>query len=212
MLVLDSGNPTYIASAVGAVVSFAKGVGINLLVPDVILSGSAHLAANPLTRANYNSITGFQGGVTLAGVVAGDTVIINGVTYTAVASGATGPQFNVGGNDSITASNLVTAFNANQVGNLTSGLFLPGALAKVTLSATIAGSGALSATVTPQISQDGKTGWMTHPGQAAFSLSGTGADQKSGGQIDAYPFMRFVISALTGTGARVLVNASTQIT
>lgn len=43
---------------------------------------------------------------------AGNTVVIMGVTLTAVASGATATQFNVGGTTTAQADNLATAFNA----------------------------------------------------------------------------------------------------
>lgn len=53
------------------------------------------------------------GTVTLASHVATDTVTINGVVFTCVASGATGNQYNVGGSDSITGDNLAAAINAS---------------------------------------------------------------------------------------------------
>lgn len=46
-------------------------------------------------------------------VVATDAFVINGVTFTAVASGATGNQFNVGGDDVETAENAAAAINAS---------------------------------------------------------------------------------------------------
>nr|MBA3777403.1 hypothetical protein [Betaproteobacteria bacterium] len=54
-----------------------------------------------------------SGTLTLTSVVATNTVTINGVTFTAVAAGATGNQFNVGGTDTITAANLAAAINAS---------------------------------------------------------------------------------------------------
>ena len=45
--------------------------------------------------------------------VAGDTVIINSVAFTAVASGATGNQFNIGVDTTVTATNLTSVLNAN---------------------------------------------------------------------------------------------------
>jgi phage tail sheath gpL-like len=44
---------------------------------------------------------------------AGDTILINGVTFTAVASGATGNQFNVGASASAQATNLASAINGS---------------------------------------------------------------------------------------------------
>ena len=52
------------------------------------------------------------GTITLASHVATNTVTVNGVTFTAVASGATGNQYNVG-TDSVTAANLAAAINAS---------------------------------------------------------------------------------------------------
>lgn len=54
-----------------------------------------------------------SGTITLSAHVATDTVTISGVVFTCMASGATGPQYNVGGTDSITADNLVAAILAN---------------------------------------------------------------------------------------------------
>lgn len=57
------------------------------------------------------------GTVTLSGVgAAGDTVVINGVTLTAVASGAVNNQWNVGGSSTISATNLAAAINASTSG------------------------------------------------------------------------------------------------
>lgn len=53
------------------------------------------------------------GYITLSGVVAGDALTVNGTTFTAVASGATGTQFNVGATDGATATNLAAAILAS---------------------------------------------------------------------------------------------------
>ena len=45
--------------------------------------------------------------------VAGDTFIVNGVTFTAVAAGATGAQFNVGATADDTATNLASVINSH---------------------------------------------------------------------------------------------------
>lgn len=46
-------------------------------------------------------------------VIATDAISINGVSFTCVASGATGNQFNVGADDEETAVNLAAAINAS---------------------------------------------------------------------------------------------------
>jgi hypothetical protein len=66
--------------------------------------GSAMAAA---TAAGTASI------VFTANAAATNTVVVCGVTFTAVASGATGNQFNVGASLSATLDNLVTAINAS---------------------------------------------------------------------------------------------------
>lgn len=62
---------------------------------------------------NQGSMVAASGTFTLDTVVATDAVSINGVSFTAVASGATGNQFNVGADDAETAENLAAAINAS---------------------------------------------------------------------------------------------------
>jgi phage tail sheath gpL-like len=77
------------------------------------------------------------GTVTLASVDVDDTVTIDGVTFTAVASGATGAQFNQGGTDTADAASLVTAINANTT--LDGRVVATSALGVVTITAIEAG-------------------------------------------------------------------------
>lgn len=51
--------------------------------------------------------------LTLTSVIATDAIAVNGLTFTAVASGATAVQFNVGADDAATAVNLAAAINAH---------------------------------------------------------------------------------------------------
>lgn len=46
-------------------------------------------------------------------VIATDAFVINGVTFTCVASGATGNQFNIGASDVLTAASAAAAINAS---------------------------------------------------------------------------------------------------
>ena len=64
-------------------------------------------------RANWLSDTGT---ISLTNVVAGNTLTLNGVVFTGVVSGAAGNQFNIGGADTSTATNLVAVINASTVG------------------------------------------------------------------------------------------------
>lgn len=72
-----------------------------------------------LVKGVWNSNTlVIQGGVYATGtavfssVIATNTLVIGGVTITAVNSGATSVQFNVGSSDTVTAANAVTTINA----------------------------------------------------------------------------------------------------
>lgn len=73
-------------------------------------SGSS--APNAVVSVVENEVAA-TGTLTLTSVVATNTFSINGVTFTGVASGATGNQFNIGASDTLTAANMVTAINAS---------------------------------------------------------------------------------------------------
>lgn len=75
----------------------------------VSCAGGLHTASIELALAASVA----SGTVTLASVNVSDTVTVDGVVFTAVASGATGNQFNQGGTDTADAASLVTAINAN---------------------------------------------------------------------------------------------------
>lgn len=60
------------------------------------------------------------GALTFSAAAATNTIVINGVTFTCVASGATGDQFNVGGTDAITAANAAAAINASATAGVAS--------------------------------------------------------------------------------------------
>lgn len=71
-----------------------------------------------------------SGTLTGTSVVATNTVTINGVVFTAIASGATGNQFNIGANDTETMANLAAAINAS-VSSLITGLVTASSLTTV---------------------------------------------------------------------------------
>lgn len=112
---------------------------------------------------NPNSVAtvAAKGSLTLfANLIANDTVTVDGVVYTAVASGATGQQFNIGANAAATATAMAAVINPSanvaavatgSVVNLTAkALGLPGnaralatnAAARITLSGTTLTGGA----------------------------------------------------------------------
>lgn len=74
------------------------------------------------------------GTVTLSSHVATNTVTVNGVVFTAVASGATGNQYNVG-TDTVTAANLAAAINASVTAKIQGYVTATSSGAVVTISA-----------------------------------------------------------------------------
>lgn len=85
------------------------------LVQGVISGREKGVTGSPPSVVAYveQEATRASGTFTLTSVVATDASSINGVTFTAVASGATGNQFNVGANDTETAVNLAASINAS---------------------------------------------------------------------------------------------------
>lgn len=68
--------------------------------------------APAVVRTENNAV---KASATLTGtsVIATDAVVVSGVTLTAVASGATADQFNIGADDDETMANLAAAINAH---------------------------------------------------------------------------------------------------
>lgn len=76
-----------------------------------------------------------SGTVTLASHIATNTVTINGAVFTCMASGAVGDQYNVGGNDTITAAALAAAINASVTALVSGYVVATSAAAIVTVTA-----------------------------------------------------------------------------
>lgn len=74
------------------------------------------------------------GTITLSALVATDTITIAGVTFSCVAAGATGNQFNVGGTDTITAANAVVAINASASASVANNILASSSGAVITLT------------------------------------------------------------------------------
>lgn len=88
-----------------------------------------------------------SGTLTLASVVATKTATINGVTFTAIASGATGNQFNVGADDTATAVNLAAAINASASALVSEHVIATSAAAVVTVTAKRPGAAGNAVTI-----------------------------------------------------------------
>lgn len=73
-----------------------------------------------------------------------------------------------------------------------------------TVQAAVVGTGAVTATVLLEVSNDPSLGWLT---LATLNLSGTGS-ATDGIAFDAkWTFIRSNVTAITGTGAQVTVDA-----
>lgn len=79
------------------------------------------------------------GTLTFVSVIATNTILINGVTFTCVASGATGNQFNVGGTDTLTAVAAAAAINASVTALVSGYVTATSALGVVTITAVASG-------------------------------------------------------------------------
>ena len=104
------------------------------------------------------------------------------------------------GGGSASAADLLTAATSTGAGatTLVSG-------EKRTYQATITGTGALTATVAIQVSNDG-TNWIT---QSTITLSGTGYDTDGAALEAPWPYVRGNVTAITGTAAAVTLTVHT---
>lgn len=80
------------------------------------------------------------GTLTFSSVVATNTFSVNGVTFTAIASGATGNQFNVGVSDTLTAANAAAAVNASVTALIPGYVTASSALGVLTITASQSGT------------------------------------------------------------------------
>lgn len=100
---------------------------------------SATIGARSISTVVQTGVAKASGTITLSSMVATDTITINGTTFTCVASGATGNQFNVGGTDTITAANAAAAINASATANVSKAVVATSALAVITITALVPG-------------------------------------------------------------------------
>lgn len=83
---------------------------------------------------------------------AAQTVTINGVAFTARASGATGDEFDIGANVTATALNLATAINASTTAGITGVVSATSSVGTVTISALVTGKFGLGYTIAETLS------------------------------------------------------------
>lgn len=130
----SSGAPTLTASdskCVSAITQIATGIYLlafqdqyrRFMGGGVTMVSGAAASTAPDMQAISEDVVKFGVGVAvLASVVATNTLTVNGVVFTAIASGATGNQFNLGANDTDAATNLAAAIN----GSVSTGITTPG--------------------------------------------------------------------------------------
>lgn len=106
-------------------------------IADLISSILAGGIAQPIVYVTVEeSEVKATGTITLSNTgAANDTLVINGVTFTAVASGATGNQWNVGGTATLSAAAIAAAFNASATALVNTQITATSALGVVTISA-----------------------------------------------------------------------------
>lgn len=100
------------------------------------IAGGARQGGKLLTAT---SAVAAKGAITLAAFAAADTVTVNGVVFTGIASGATGNQFNIGASDTLTAVNLVNVFNVSASAKTKNVAVATSAAAIVTFTAIVPG-------------------------------------------------------------------------
>ena len=118
---------------------------------NVVTITAAHngILGNLVTLSGGTHDVAATGTITGSSVVATNTFTINGVTFTAVASGATGNQFNVGMSDNATMANAATAVNGSVSVGVT-GVVTAAAVSTnvMTITATTPGSAGNAITIT----------------------------------------------------------------
>lgn len=107
----------------------------------VIRGGSVRLVSNAVRAAQVGTLTGDPS--------AADTITINGVAFTARASGAVANEFNISaGNVTTTMNNLVAAINASVTAKVKGEILASNVAGVLTLSAIVPGTGGNLFTVT----------------------------------------------------------------
>lgn len=91
-------------------------------------------AAPTIAISIHELATPASGTLTFVSAVATNTFVINGVTFTGIASGATGNQFNIGVSDTATAANAAAAINASVTALIPGYVTATSALGVVTVS------------------------------------------------------------------------------
>lgn len=111
-------------------------------VGDYFLAAAAGLRTCSFdSQVNGGASVAASGTYTFSGAAsASDTVLINGVTFTAETSGATGNQWNIGSSATQTATNLAAAINGSATAGINTIVSATSALGVVTITALVKGT------------------------------------------------------------------------
>lgn len=142
------------------------------------ISGGSAAAAPDMQLVQNGVAVKHMGVAVLATVVATNVITINGVTFTCVASGATGNQFNVGGSDTLSATAAAAAINASTTAGIAGVVTAKSYGTLLVISSSLNGTVAWSATNTFTLTPSAA---LAGPSMLAqLSLNGTAADPASG--------------------------------
>lgn len=115
-----------------------------------------------------------SGTFTFASIVATNTMTINGVVFTCVASGATGNQFNVGASDTAAAANAAAAINASVTTLIAGYVTATSALGVVTVTSVSRGKAGNQVTIVggSNVTASGArlTGGAVDPGTVTYTF------------------------------------------
>lgn len=151
---------------------------------------------------------------TLVSAVATNAVTINGVAFTAVASGASGNGWNIGGTDTISATNLAAAINGSTSAGVAGVVTATSALGVVTVTAVQSGLTGNSVTFT----KTGSPITVTGSGFLAGGTSATSSELLAGGVAlttacpDSLRAILTVECAKIGMELRLYENGSLAVT
>lgn len=135
-----AGNPyTTGAGSPGAIEAIAAYLARNAHNGSILLS----YADTAISASTTGTFTGAP--------VADQTMVINGVTFTAKSSGATGNQFNIGSTVTETAANLVAAINASTTAGIINTVRATYAAGVVTFYSVVPGSVGLNIPITESL-------------------------------------------------------------
>lgn len=189
MRVYDSSYLPVAAVALAAVVTLtAQPQGTPVPAKAVTQSGGHISISNASLEFSGLRHTGGVSTLTLSGVTNGDSVTIGSKTYVA------GTDFVVGGNDTVTATNLAAAINTRILEAQAPWSFH---YQNLTIDSSVSGTGAVAFVADIEHSING-VDWSV---LTTINISGTGSAVGSFAAVKPKTFLRVKPTTLTGTGA-----------